>query len=323
MKDYTTLPLPTFAMLVQCDGGEAPVDALAAELPDGLAVVRRDVGVETERFFWSEAVRTFDKREWAKAYDLLLAELRQVNGIWRGTEGVNGRLALLHKGVHWLPSANEPGAMYVLGESAFLTPQHTHYRKLSGDGTRAEEFRHWLSMAKNSQYVAEALRALSEEPLDWFALWKVFELARVIIGGGGKSKPIWTHTPPFASEKDVLRFEVSANDRRISGLTARHSLGTTKKDKLIEVAKCPMSIQEARAWVVKLWRRLMLAVSKAPEKYHLNPAALVVSKQYRADGRGTLLVMLHDDELAKQWNDGDAYVRKMLGLTPPERSDQH
>ncbi|HZC73508.1 MAG TPA: hypothetical protein VE442_22625, partial [Jatrophihabitans sp.] len=101
------------------------------------------------------------------------------------------------------------------------------------------------SLADRDANVADALRALAQpdEQLDWYDLYKVFEIVREAVGG---QKDLIA-TKWFTSA-DVDRFTASANHPGLSGDEARHARQGGRPPDLRKA----MSLAEANGFIQRL-----------------------------------------------------------------------
>jgi hypothetical protein len=98
----------------------------------------------------------------------------------------------------------------------------------------------WVDLARTNPDVRDILGYLGrpEGDLDWFDLWKIWEVVREDVGGLGA-----VAAKGWASEDDLQAFRVSANDPTISGDAARHARQHQ------HVAVKVLSLHEGRALV--------------------------------------------------------------------------
>jgi hypothetical protein len=105
-----------------------------------------------------------------------------------------------------------------------------------------------LDKADDDDDVADALRFLGApvDELDWFDLWKVFEVVRVHRRGGSELV-----AKGWLTDEERKRFTRSANDPAVSGDAARHARHS-------EVDADPMPLNEAQQLMSRLaWRWLV------------------------------------------------------------------
>lgn len=101
----------------------------------------------------------------------------------------------------------------------------------------------YLKVANQDPDVADALRALGQpDPLDWYDIYKVWEIVEHAVGGSGQVQKMG-----WATKADINRLTASANHPGISGDEARHA-----RYKGSPGANLSMTMREAESLVRRL-----------------------------------------------------------------------
>ena len=98
----------------------------------------------------------------------------------------------------------------------------------------------WPGLAQGNQNVADVLRLLAPDDLDWMALYKVVEVVRADVGG---TTTIFGNG--WVTEDEWKRFGTSANHPEASGDMARHA-------RMPGHPKQTMALAEGRRFVLEL-----------------------------------------------------------------------
>jgi hypothetical protein len=105
----------------------------------------------------------------------------------------------------------------------------------------------YLRLAEQDEGVAMALRILGRpEPLDWYDLYKVWEIVEHAAGIKQVVARGW------ATKADIVRFKTSANHPGISGDKARHALqpGTPGPNRVMSMAEGDTFVHQLTAnWI--------------------------------------------------------------------------
>jgi hypothetical protein len=143
---------------------------------------------------------------------------------------VNGTARILHGG-SYRPVELRGHFTDEMGKTqVFLQPHSAEIRMSAGTvvlstngeqpATPRPQGPQYLSKIADNRAVAEVLEILGKPvpALDWFDLYKVFEIIRHAVGDEGAIK-----ANEWASSTEINKFRESANRREISGSDARHA----------------------------------------------------------------------------------------------------
>jgi hypothetical protein len=164
---------------------------------------------------------------------------------------INGAMRLLDNGFQSVSLSgryrNENGDHVVLGIASAVLRLRTGVVGITGGthGPRPIGPREYAQLGTTDIAAADVLLVLGRGDLDWYDLWKVFEIVREDIGGEAA-----IIRKGLATKSVVSAFRVSANHPGVSGEAARHA-------RMPGVPKRTMAIGQGRTFISDLARSWM------------------------------------------------------------------
>lgn len=228
------------------------------DLPEGIGVFKLQFQDAWHVFLWVDDLNGVGKDNFEAADARLQDTFHTLTGIATAIDGANSCSAKI-VGTKWVHEDGVWGVVIRI-EAGIAGANTLPWRRLSGDGARADELKLWLRLATEYKALKIVLRHLHSDA-NWFELWRVYEVVQHIVPEGIVKSGL-------ASSDEDVRFKTAASEPCASGDSARHT--DVKSRSAPERARArgtPWRIGHGRCFIVGLVRRLMLRVKQSPEAF--------------------------------------------------------